>query len=377
MQAIELPSQYKVTTQKSSDTICCGGFIFINFRCGRPLNPSLDPTSGVFLVEVILPKTNLLICVYREGPYILTLNIYNLLSYKLTRRGTIYANTNAVNSRYILRPNHDSKKLIFYLECQSSIEIRSILSLKLIKTLSLAQICNQLNMSNKFSELKCSVDMDYISHLSSIIMLLNTKIVLIQVDKATTTIPMVLFDNEIEKFNSLRYNSKQRTLLVEGTSSILLLKFDEVGVNSTRLLTSNKLGKASKLLCWNPFEDLVVVSQRIAQKREHYHILSYRTENLSVAASILGVPAYGTFYEEESQSFLYIEGTEEQQAISRVSLKDFNSNIGSFEKPLVLEGECMTYIPVTDHQHDSYYMIGYRTFLYVGPNFNNDKVFIR
>ena len=377
MQAIELPSQYKVTTQKSSDTTCCSGFVFISFRCGRPLSTSPDTkvSSGVFLVEVFLPKMNLLVGVYREGPYVLTLNLYSLLTFKVMRRGKVYANTNTVNSRYILRSNCESKRIIFYLEGQASIEVRSILSFKVIKTFALAQICNELNMSNQFSELISSVDMDYISHLSSIVLLLNTKVVMVQVHKSTS--PILVFDNEIEKLCSLHYNSKQRTLLVEGTSSLLLITFDEVGVSSTRLLTSNKLGKASKLLCWNPFEELVVVSQRIAQKREHYHILSYRTENLSVAASVLDVPAYGTYYDEDSQSFLYIEGTEEQQAISRVSLKDFNKNIESFEKPAILEGECMAYIPVTDHQHHSYYMISFREILFVGPHFSNEKVFIK
>ena len=377
MQPIELPTQFQITTKTSSDTICCAGFYFNNFRSGRPVRTKNSKiTSGVLMTGIFQANINLLVVVSREGPYIISLNLYNLLTHKLAKRGNIHVQTNSINSRNILRPHFESRKIIFYLESQATIEIRNSFSLKPISTFSLAQLCKELNMSNKFSELRSSVDLDYIPHLSSIVMLLDSKIVLVQCKK-TKAAPMILFDGENEEFSSLHYNSKQRTLLVEGTSSLLLITFDEVGVNPTRLLTSNKLGKASKLLCWNPFEELVVVSQRIAQKREHYHILSYRTENLSVAASVLDVPAYGTYYDEDSQSFLYIEGTEEQQAISRVSLKDFNKNIESFEKPAILEGECMAYIPVTDHQHDCYDMMHFHGFLYVGPHFSNEKVFIR
>ena len=170
---------------------------------------------------------------------------------------------------------------------------------------------------------------------------------------------------------------QSRRYCVEGTSSLLLVGFDEIGVGYTRLLKSNKLGKASRLLCWDPVEEMILISQKISQKRENIHILSYKNENCAVAASVLNVPSYGNYYEEDSQSFFFIEGDEERQMISYLSLKDFHKSIEGVEQPVILEGEGLTYMPMVDHQHDSYNMTSIHGILVVRPTFSNEKVFIR
>lgn len=206
-------------------------------------------------------------------------------------------------------------------------------------------------------------------------MLLGSKIALVTINKGKTK-TKVIFESVNNKFSSLHADSKQKILLVEGTS-LLLVGFDEIGVSYTRLLKSNKLGKARRLLCWDPVEEIILISQKFSQKRENIHILSYKNENCAVAASILNVPSYGNYYEEDSQSFFLIEDDEERQMISYLSPKDFHKSIEGAEQPVILEGEGLTYMPTVDHQHDSYNMTSIHGILVVRPTFSNEKVFIR
>ena len=376
MLAIELPSELRITTKKTEDTICCAGFLFNKFGDIKTLRVkhTKQISSGVLMTGALQPNVNLAVIVSREGSNTLGLNLYNLLTRKLAKRRTIHTQTIPTNSRIVLRSHFEAKRILFYFESQGTIEIRNSISLKIVSTFSLAEICDSLNMSNDFSELKASVDFDYIPHMSNVVILLDSKIVLVQAKKTT---PTILFDNENEKFHRFSYNPNQWILLAEGISSLLLIDFDEFGARSIRLLTSNTLGRSCKLLCWNPFEEIIVVSQRIARKRENFHILSYKTESLTVAASVLDVQTYGNYYNKDSQSLIFIEGNEQLQMMSCLSLKDFNKNIEGVEQPAILEGECMAYLPKTDHQHDSYNLYEFNGIIAVKPQFSSDKVYLR
>lgn len=379
MQAIELPSEYHVAIKQNRDAFCCNGFIVDKYGSRKQIRSkhNIKISSGVLMIAIFQNSLNLLVVIGREGPYMLSLNLFNTLTDKLAKRTIIPILHNSFNFKRILRLHFEAKRIIFYLESQATIEIRNSSSLKPVSTFRLAQICNELNMSDRFSELKASVDLDYIPHLSSIVMILDSQVVMIEGKNAKAS-PMVIFDSKHEKFKSLRCNTKQRALLVEGNSSLVLLGLNEVGEASyTKVFTSNYLGKAGKLLCWNPFEEIVVVTQRIALSRENFHVLSYKTETISVAASVLNVPTYGNYYEEHSQTLIYVEGNEDQQIISYLSLKDFNKNVVSGATPAILEGQCMAYLPSTDHPHNAFHLINFRGLLFVGPCYSSNSSFKR
>lgn len=153
--------------------------------------------------------------------------------------------------------------------------------------------------------------------------------------------------------------------------------FDNHGVSYMRILTSDKLGRSSKWLNWNPLEELIIVAQRISQKTENFHFLSYRTENLSVAASVLSVPTYGNYYDEMNQLLLYIEGVDGKKRISSVSLENFNAKMQGIEKPAILEGEIMAYLPEDDVYSETYLIKCCHESLIVKPQPVYDDQFIR
>lgn len=381
MHAIDLPKEFQIFTKKREEPIQQEeGYVFKNFlkeRKATKVKSNSSKTTGILIIGNQVPVGKLIVALCREGPSLLSLNFFRHEKLIPLKRLLLPIAKNAINSRHILRINARKQKLVFYHESSENIEIRNFSSLRLTNLFSLSEICKEVELINLYTELRTSLDLAYIPHLSSLLLLLGPKVVLLA-DKTVKAPPSVIFDSKDKaKFRKISYDEKKRVLLGVGVTSILLVGFDNHGVSYMRILTSDKLGRSSKWLNWNPLEELVIVAQRISQKTENFHFLSYRTENLSVAASVLSVPTYGNYYDEMNQLLLYIEGVDGKKRISSVSLENFNAKMQGIEKPAILEGEIMAYLPEDDVYSETYLIKCCHESLIVKPQPVYDDQFIR
>lgn len=374
MQAIELPKEFQIITKKRPESQCGHGYLFRNLKEGRAIKfkHHAKNSCGIYICSANDARTKLGVSLFREGPNLLNMVLFNFISFSVIKRTQIHVPKSTVNSRIVLKMCPGKQRIIFYHESQGTIEIRSLLSLKVIKTYSLSDICQSVQMTDLFAELRTSVDLEYISHLSSIIMLLGSKIVLIA-DKKYKEPPLVVFNaKEVDRFRSMHYDPTKRMLMAVAISSLLLVEFDNFGVSCMRLLTSDKLGRSSRFLCWNPKEDLVVFSQKVNFKLENYYIMSYKPANLTVAATIRNIPPYGHSYDESTQTLFFVEDGMMRKRVSSICLKDFNTNFKSLDEPIDLEGQYLTCIPDDGSEANVFKIFYCREALIVKPMPNFD-----
>lgn len=378
MQAIKLPLEFQFTTKKSANTTC-QGYIFSNKKEGKAVKMGQGHRApiGIPVISVHDSQRHLLIGLCREGPNLLRLNMFSLTSFKLLKRIAMANQQNSINSRYILRSYSANQKVVYYHESHANIEVRSSVTLKLRSSYSLSEICQEIGLSDMFSELKTSLDLDYIPHLSSLVMLLGPKIALMD-DKKAKQLPTVIYENTtLENYRSINYDENRKIMLGVGTFSFLLVGFNDTGVSYTKTLSSNLLGKTSRMLCWNPAERMIVLSQRTTQKAENFHFLCYKDGRLTHTASVLNLPPYGNCYDEDSQLLLFMEGDDRNRYISSISLRDFNDRIEDLDKPVELEGEIFAFLPPSDHYHDTYFIKFVRDTLIIKPRTMYEDEFVR
>lgn len=238
MQPIDLPPEFQINSNQCQEKTYCDGFIFKNTRDGRPIRLQYRANSlqGIVVTSIHDLDTNLFVVLMREAPNRLSFNLFSVCYCKMIKRISFPIQSAPINSRHILRFCSKKQKLIHYHESHANIEIRNSASLKLISTYSLAEICKDVGLANRFSDLRTSIDLDCIPHLSSMILLLGSKIVLVP-EKKTKQKPAVVFDlGGNERYRSITYKEKQRVVLVIGLSSMLIIGLDDIGISSLPII---------------------------------------------------------------------------------------------------------------------------------------------
>ena len=242
MQPSEFRTEFHITPQVNNERAKCDGFIFTNLKDGKPIRMSyhIRNTVGMIINAVPDPDTHLLVALSREGGNVLGFNIFSMTyQFRLVKRAFTQLQCNSINSRHILRFYGKKQKLIYYHESHANIEIRNSFSLKRLSSFGLTEICKEVGLSATFSDLRISIDLDYIPHLSSMILLLGSKIVLVS-EKKTNQKPSVIFSIKgDEAYHSITYKEKRKVLLVEGMFSMMLLGLDNMGISQLRILKSN------------------------------------------------------------------------------------------------------------------------------------------
>lgn len=98
-----------------------------------------------------------------------------------------------------------------------------------------------------------------------------------------------------ERLNALRYESEQRVLLVSGVTSLFLFGFDDAGLSYSRHIACNQLGRAIRLLGWNPKEEFIVIAQRTIGEQESYHLIDYAASDPTFVSFLKGADNHGNF----------------------------------------------------------------------------------
>ena len=165
--------------------------------------------------------------------------------------------------------------LLFYHESTPHIEIRNSCSLKKICTFNLEAICNELNLTQYYQELRSSLDPVYVSSLSKLLLCLDSIIVLS--DRQGTS--QVIYKSEKQdkrgSFMRAYYNSAMNKAFVQSSTQIVLFDFDEKGVCGSRILQNPLAGKNLNIVNWVPSEGFIIYSSRTIYNKEDIYFVDY------------------------------------------------------------------------------------------------------
>lgn len=245
--------------------------------------------------------------------------LYSTKSSQTLKQLRIQMESNYANYHHV-----GDSTFLFYHESKTDIEIRSINSLKKRWSLDLTQICNKFNLLH-LDQIKVSLDLDFISHLGKLVLMLANKLILSE--KYSSDQADLLFDcsdlSIKERLNALRYESEQRVLLVSGVTSFFLFGFDDAGLSYSRHIACNRFGRAIRLLGWNPKEEFIVIAQRTIGEQESYHLIDYAASDPTFVSFLKGQTIMGTFYDPTSNWLFYIEVDDRRKNVRIVDLKGF------------------------------------------------------
>ena len=304
------------------------GFLFVGSGKSYKLRWSSKGNLGTILTGHNHLRLGLVLILAREGSTInfILHSIRN--SRRLLKWCSIQIENNYANFHQNVRLCNGESVFLFYHESKAEIEIRSLTSLKKTWSLDLTQMCNKFNLLKYLDQIKASLDFDSITHLGKIVLLLANKLILVKKDSVDQS--EVVFDcSELtikERLMGLRYNFEQRILLVIGMTSFFLFGFDDKGLSYSRNIGCNQLGRAIRLLGWDPKEEFILIAQRIMGDHENYHLIDYRTSDPMIINFLNGKLLLGNCYDSINHRLFYIEiGHDQRKEIRTVSFRDFRA----------------------------------------------------
>ena len=301
-------------------------FLFVGSGKSYKLRESYKGNLGTVIAGQNHLKLGLGLILTREGSTMSFILHNNSSSRRLLKRFSIQIENNYANFHQTVRLCNGESVFLFYHESKAEIEIRSLTSLKKTWSLDLTQMCNKFNLLKYLDQIKASLDFDSITHLGKIVLLLANKLILVKKDSVDQS--EVVFDcSELtikERLMGLRYNFEQRILLVIGMTSFFLFGFDDKGLSYSRNIGCNQLGRAIRLLGWDPKEEFILIAQRIMGDHENYHLIDYRTSDPMIINFLNGKLLLGNCYDSINHRLFYIEvGSDQRKDIRTVSFRDF------------------------------------------------------
>ena len=355
-------------------------------RLEPPLIRSLPGTikleNTVPLRGLLNSKAKLSILLTRKDSETLIFFILSGKALRNVKRCYIKVGNIEINSKHILKLSGFGK-FVFFQESLNTIQLRSFVSLKIIKEISILTIQEALNSINKsyvFS--KSSLDVDYISSRDEFILCWGQTISTVDRNEKVT----LIYDGESQatkdRFHTISYNEPTSTVLVVSVLSYFLMKYDNSNGNwSIRKLTHPAISRSCRYLDWEPTQRLIFVLQAAGvRNRENILIFSYNEEEdvLKLKASILSVAMSSTNYSANTKKLLYVveDVIADNRRVMELNLadcfdrKEENECFDDLDEEQVVEGKYLTNAPVKASQN---YIFNYFFYnMLVGaPNFNS------
>lgn len=353
------PAHNKVLIMKESS---CGDF-------GRPI---MIQEPGILDLAIVLTTT---------GPNTLWFILVKLRKSTLIKSLKICVPKSNFNSRSLIKITQESRVFLFYHESKPEIEVRSLLSLKLLYTFNLAEICESLNITSSLPQIRSSIDFVEIPHLFGSVVILGPKIVFLsRVNRETCC--EVLFDSAEhdlkDKFLSLDYSLKTKTVLLRGLSSYLLLEFDNIGVKNTKLMKfDRRMMISSRFIGWDPIEEIILIAQRTHENRENYKILDYQSSDVKPIMMLRDQPQMSVYHSSHFQRVFFVKTDfYRRKSMKALSLKNFRSiypveqsiDGGSIIDNIEIEEEHYGDIPEICQDYEIFFMRTFLGFLVVKPS---------
>ncbi len=170
--------------------------------------------------------------------------------------------------------HYDSRFFVFYHEQHPIVEVRSLISLKVVTTCGLEGIFSGLDLNSKANELKTSIDVTYIPFLEQFALAIGSTVVLAKDSAVKRIIYDAKLHNAKERFTNISYDNCSNHLLVVGTASIVIFQLDSIGTCPARTLPldQSSYGRGARFLGWIHSESLLMIGKTTPQLQEIINI---------------------------------------------------------------------------------------------------------
>ena len=238
--------------------------------------------------------------------------------------------------------------ILFYHESTPFIEIRNSCSLKKKYAFNLETICNGLNLTQYYQELKISLDPVYISAISKLFLCLGSIIVLSDRRDTSQVIYKSENQNKRESFLRTYYNSSMNKAFAQSFTQIVMFDFDDKGVCGSRILQNPLMGQKLNIVQWLPTEGLIIYACRQANNKEDVYFVDYLGTKLRIKYVLKGKMPGQTSYSVEKNAVIYLDEdfSHHKQArcvwLSELSAEGKQDDDSEEE---IIEGEFLAEIP--------------------------------
>ena len=349
------------------------GLVFVGPGKSFKIRETCKGNNGTVIMGQQCGRLRLGIILTREGAT-LSFLLHNLRNAQTVKQLCIPIENNYVNYHHIFRVCNDDATFLFYHESKTEIEIRSFNTLKKRRTLDLLPICQKFNLLESLNQIKVSLEFDSIDHLGKIVLVLVNKLVLVKKDSSNNS--EILFDcadlNIKERLMGVKYDSEQKVLIASGMVTFFLFGFDDIGLSYSRQIACNQLGRAIRLLGWDPKEEIILIAQRIMGNKENYHLIDYRAPDPVTMSFLKGQSVMGTLYDPEGHKLHFIDvGADKRKEIRTVNFKEFRENydLGGQQRNYEIEVDTERYtsLPPISETYTYYLMKTFKGLLFFKP----------
>ena len=327
----------------------------------RKLDPPIvQSIPAMFKLENTTPingfanqKLRISILLARKDSETLTLYLTSVKSARNVKRCYIKVGSTEINSKHILKLSGFGK-FVFFHESLNTIQLRSLISLKIIKEISILTIQEALSNTNQGSTFsKSSLDVDYISSRDEFILCWGQTISTVDRNEKVT----LIYDGESqatkERFHTISFNELANSVLVIGVLSYVLITYDNKAESwHTRKLTHPAISRSCRYLNWEPTQQLMFVLQAGVRNKENVLILSYREENkdFKLKASILSVVMSSANYSAHTKKLIYVivDTLNDKRKVMELNISNCLENTddnNESEEELVVIGNYLTDVP--------------------------------
>ena len=294
------------------------------------------------------------ICCKRVGSNSLRICIFYWKRFTWLKSIIIHVPDTNINLKTILKlSGKTDSDLLFYHESTPLIEIRNSCSLKKKHTFNLETICNGLNLTQYYQELKISLDPVYISAISKLFLCLGSIIVLSDRRDTSQVIYKSENQNKRESFLRTYYNSSMNKAFAQSFTQIVMFDFDDKGVCGSRILQNPLIGHKLSIVQWLPSEGLIIYASRKVNNKDDIYFVDYLGTKLRIRCVLKDKLPGQTCYSVEKNAVIYLNEDFSYQKQARCvwlsNMREGNEfqlegdhRDGSYEE---IEGEFLVAIP--------------------------------
>lgn len=284
-------------------------------------------------------KHNYIILINKICNAAIQIKLISLKGLKAIKKTRVYVEDNTDTRKLVLKTNKATSSILFYHE--GSMEIRLIKELALVtrKTYHLQELCCCLGINEGITQIKKSIDLEYIPSLCCIVVSFGTCIGLIPTCK---DMPRIIHKTDSDQIRNIYYDSTEKLLLVLGTTSLSLFNIDAQGVTGSRVFNNCFLKMPCRVLGWDTVEGAIVLAQLTNRGRENFHLMRYCSKGIILKTSVINKMKNSSYYSKKCKTLFYVDDDCSQGKIIRGFPM---SNARCDEEECIIEGEKVAVLP--------------------------------
>lgn len=309
--------------------------------------------GGLAIAALRNYKLNLQVVLRRGTGSALVLEEFFMGTFRVVRKASVsIANFDTSYTTVFKICSESSPFFIFYHELHPFVEVRNLITLKVISTCGLEGVFNDLELKSCANQFRASIDVTYISSLGQFAIAVGGTLVLAKDSTVTRIIYDIKSHNIKDRFMNVLYDESTSRLLAMGLTTIMIFQLDCSNVYPAVTLNITSCGRVTRVLGWIPSEHMILFEKATAQFQEIVNIIYYEDPKEPLLATVSVKKPYTSSYCPYKKALFYIdEAAFGRKEIKILPLSDIKKAMGTDEnrpeETQALEGDRFAFLP--DH----------------------------